>query len=206
MFHGHLDYFQKPPLGGRPNIKLGDHGTPNAYNRWFVLFYHVWGSAWIEIPLKYHLVEGPVMHDITLHLSVCDHTTWFWSCVGRDGLWTLYVGRSQFRGHGSWLVCEVVLRDTSHHEPRFVIMWCEGPWFSSRGRTTCLLKFALSLPLGAKPDTNNSKTRNIVYSMPSRISCNISSMMKVCWALRPLPFQSMIDPRMEWSRAICLMC
>ena len=36
MFHGHLDYFKKPPLGGRPNAKLGDHGTPNAHHR----FYH----------------------------------------------------------------------------------------------------------------------------------------------------------------------
>jgi hypothetical protein len=33
MFHGHLHYFQKPPLGGRPNIKLGDYGTLNAHNR-----------------------------------------------------------------------------------------------------------------------------------------------------------------------------
>jgi hypothetical protein len=33
MFHGHLDYFQKPPLGGRPGTKQGDHGTPNAHNR-----------------------------------------------------------------------------------------------------------------------------------------------------------------------------
>ena len=49
MFHGHLNYFQKPPLGGRPNTKPGDHGTPNAHNRWFILFYHVWGPAWIEI-------------------------------------------------------------------------------------------------------------------------------------------------------------
>ena len=49
VFHGHLDYFQKPPLGGRPNTKPGDHGTPNAHNRWFILFYHVWGPAWIEI-------------------------------------------------------------------------------------------------------------------------------------------------------------
>ena len=32
MFHGHLDYFQKPLLEGRPNTKLGDHGTPNAHN------------------------------------------------------------------------------------------------------------------------------------------------------------------------------
>jgi hypothetical protein len=42
MLYGHLDYFQKPPRGGRPNIKpLGDHGTPNAHNRWFILFYPV---------------------------------------------------------------------------------------------------------------------------------------------------------------------
>ena len=27
MFHGHLDYSQEPPLGGRSNKKLGDHGT-----------------------------------------------------------------------------------------------------------------------------------------------------------------------------------
>jgi hypothetical protein len=30
--------FQKPPLGGRPNTKSGDHGTPNDHNRWFILF------------------------------------------------------------------------------------------------------------------------------------------------------------------------
>ena len=49
MFHAHLDYFQKPLLGGRPNTKPRDHGTPNAHNRWFILFCHVWGPAWIEI-------------------------------------------------------------------------------------------------------------------------------------------------------------
>ena len=50
MFHGHLDYFLKNPfMEGRSNTKLGDHGTPNAHNRWFILFYHVWGPAWIEI-------------------------------------------------------------------------------------------------------------------------------------------------------------
>ena len=32
--HGHLDYTQKPPLGGRPNTKPpGDHGTLNAHNQ-----------------------------------------------------------------------------------------------------------------------------------------------------------------------------
>jgi hypothetical protein len=40
MFHGHLDYFRRPPLGGRPNTnQLGDHGTPNAHNRGFLLFF-----------------------------------------------------------------------------------------------------------------------------------------------------------------------
>ena len=33
MLHGHLDYFQKSPLGGRSNTKPRDHGTPNAHNR-----------------------------------------------------------------------------------------------------------------------------------------------------------------------------
>ena len=33
MSHGHVDYFQKPPFGGRPNTKPGDHGTPNVHNR-----------------------------------------------------------------------------------------------------------------------------------------------------------------------------
>ena len=51
MFHGYLDYFQKPPLGGRPNTKLGDDGTPNAHNRWFILFFLscVRGPTWIKI-------------------------------------------------------------------------------------------------------------------------------------------------------------
>jgi hypothetical protein len=42
IFRGHLDGFQKPPHGGRSITKLlGDHGSVNAHNRWFVMFYHV---------------------------------------------------------------------------------------------------------------------------------------------------------------------
>ena len=41
--------FKKPPLGGRLNTKPGDHGTLNTHNNWFILFYHAWGPAWIEI-------------------------------------------------------------------------------------------------------------------------------------------------------------
>jgi hypothetical protein len=52
MFHGHLDYFQKPLLVGKPNTKPGDHGTPNAHNRWLALIYRVRGPIWIQILLK----------------------------------------------------------------------------------------------------------------------------------------------------------
>jgi hypothetical protein len=57
---------------------------------------------------KWHLVEGLVTYDFTLHSRVRD----FGRCVW-DGLWILSFGLSQFHGHGSWLVCEVVLRATS---------------------------------------------------------------------------------------------
>ena len=40
---------KKSPLGGRVNTKPGDHGTLNAHNCWFILFYQVWGPSWLEI-------------------------------------------------------------------------------------------------------------------------------------------------------------
>ena len=72
----HLDYFQKPPLIGRPNTKLGDHGTPNAHNRWFILFYHDWGPA----PTKtyWNSIWSRVWSPMTSHYT----TTRFWRCVG----------------------------------------------------------------------------------------------------------------------------
>jgi hypothetical protein len=107
MFHGHFDFFfKKPPLGGRPNTKPGDHGTSNAHDHWFILFYHVWGSAckeihWNSIWLRarshmtsHTTLEGPWPHYVIL--GVC------W-----DGLWTLWFGLSQLNGHSSWLVYEV---------------------------------------------------------------------------------------------------
>ena len=108
MFHGHLDYFQKPTLGGRSNTKLGDHGTLNAHNSCFILFYHTWGPQWIKIHWNnvwlraqshiYTTLEEPWPHYMIL--EVC------W-----DGLWTFSFGLSQFHGHGSWLVCEVALNE-----------------------------------------------------------------------------------------------
>jgi hypothetical protein len=49
MFHGHLDYFQNPPLGGKSNTKPGDHDTLNTHSRWCIIFYHVWRPTWIDI-------------------------------------------------------------------------------------------------------------------------------------------------------------
>ena len=37
VIHGHLDCFQKPTRGGRPNTKPGDHGTLNTHNHWFIM-------------------------------------------------------------------------------------------------------------------------------------------------------------------------
>ena len=98
---GQVDNFQNPPRRGRPNTKPGYHGTLNAHNRWFIIFYHVWGPSWI-------FIEGPVPYDFTLHLRVVDHTTWFLE-VSWDCLWMLTFGLSQFHGHSSWLMCEVAL-------------------------------------------------------------------------------------------------
>ena len=39
---------------------------------------HVWGPRMN----RRALVEGSVVDDLTLHLRACDHTTWFWKCVG----------------------------------------------------------------------------------------------------------------------------
>jgi hypothetical protein len=82
MFHGHLDNFQKPPLGGMSNTKPGDLGTLNAHSHWFTTFYHVWELAWIEIYWNSISFEGPVTYDFALHLRIHDHISWFWKCLG----------------------------------------------------------------------------------------------------------------------------
>ena len=96
--------FKNPPLGGRSNTKPEDYGTPNNPNRWFILFYHVWGFAWIEMAFRW----GP--NHIWLHTTLDGQ--WphymFWR-VCWDGLWTLSFRLSQCHGHGSWLACEVAL-------------------------------------------------------------------------------------------------
>ena len=73
MFHGHLDYFQKPPLEGRPNTKSGDHGIPYTHSRWFILLYHVWGPAWIEI--RWNSIWSRARSHITSHYTWGSVTT-----------------------------------------------------------------------------------------------------------------------------------
>ena len=78
-FHGHLNYFWKSPLGGRPNRKPGDHGTPKSHNRGFILFYFVWGPCvnWGYGHIWFHTTfEGSWPCYIILEVS--------W-----DNLWTL---------------------------------------------------------------------------------------------------------------------
>ena len=87
--------------------------TPDAQqHRWFILLYHVQKPTWIEIYRNsiwlraryiwlHTTLEGPWPHCM------------IWE-VGWDGLWTLSFELPQCLGHGSWLVCEVALRATSH--------------------------------------------------------------------------------------------
>jgi hypothetical protein len=57
----------------------GDRDIPNAHEHWFIWFYHVGGSAWIDIHWNSTLLTlGPLTFDFTLHLRICDYTTWFW--------------------------------------------------------------------------------------------------------------------------------
>ena len=107
MIHGHLHYFQKPLLEGRLNTKLGDHGTPNVHNRWFILCYHAWGFAWIWIHCNSiwsrprHIWLHTTLEGLWSHYMILE-VTW-------NGLRTLSFGLSRFHGHGFWHVCEVAL-------------------------------------------------------------------------------------------------
>ena len=104
--HGHLNCFQKLPLGGRPNTKSGDHGTPNAQNCSFILFDHVWGPARIEIywnsiwlracsRMTSHYIWGSV--NMNVSDSSCEHS--IAAFVGRIGV-TLMVLQSLRESQG----------------------------------------------------------------------------------------------------------
>jgi hypothetical protein len=95
MFHGRLDYFRKPRHGGRPRTKPGDHGTPNAHSRWFILFYYMWRPAWIDS--HWNNIWLRSRSHMTLHYTWESVTTYMILKVCWDnGLWTLSFGLSQF--------------------------------------------------------------------------------------------------------------
>ena len=99
--------FQKPSFGGRPNTKLvGDHGTMNAHNRWFVLFYRAWEPAWIEI--HWNSIWLRARSHMTRHYTWGLVTTLHdFGGVVRRPLDTFFrvVTISWSWTHGSWLVC-----------------------------------------------------------------------------------------------------
>jgi hypothetical protein len=69
--------FRKPPPGGRPNSKPGDHSTSKSHNHWFLILYCVcedpmwieiqWNDIWLKTQshMASHYTWGPVttLHD-----------------------------------------------------------------------------------------------------------------------------------------------
>ena len=106
MFCGHLDCFHKPPLGGRPNTKRGDHSTPNAHNRLLADFITCEGPTRIET------------HWNSIWLRTRDHIIWFLKC-----LWTLLLGFHNFMVTTSWLVC-----GSDPHKGQVFFWVLDGPW------------------------------------------------------------------------------
>ena len=69
-------------------LGLGDHGTPNVHNRWFILFNHVWGPAW-----PYWL--SPPCH-VRLHTTLEDPWPYYMILEASwDNLYSLSFGLSQ---------------------------------------------------------------------------------------------------------------
>ena len=112
MFHGHMDYFQRPLLGGKSNTKLRDHDTLSVYNCWFIIFYHVWGPVWIDV------YWNIIWYRDRSHMA--SHYTWgsmtklhdFGGVLGQPlntFFWALTIN-----GHKSRLVCEVALMSGEH--------------------------------------------------------------------------------------------
>ena len=99
--------FKKSLFEGKLNTKPGDHGILNAHNYWFILFYHVWGLAQIEIHCNsiWLRTRSHMASHYTWRLVTTIHD--FESVFGQplDTLfWALTIWWSR-----SWLMCEVAL-------------------------------------------------------------------------------------------------
>ena len=75
MFLGHLDYLQKPPLGGRPNTKPGDLAlrmlTTVVGLFYIIMCEDLHDYRFIEVAF----VDGLVTYNFIVHLRVHYHTT-----------------------------------------------------------------------------------------------------------------------------------
>ena len=91
MFHGHLDYFQIPPLG----VGLTQNWETMALQSLTIvdLYYFIMceDPAWIEI--HWNSIWLRALSQMTPQYTLRAHEHFF--------------GVSQFHGHGSWLLCEV---------------------------------------------------------------------------------------------------
>ena len=73
----------------------------------------MWGPARIFYLKK--IAFGWGLGPILLHTTLEDPWAHYMILeVSWEGIWALSFGFSQFHGHGSWLLCEVALRVTSH--------------------------------------------------------------------------------------------
>ena len=114
-----------------------NHGILNVHNRWFILFYHVWETRINKSSLKYAFGWGP--GHIWLHITIEDPRPHYMILeVSWDGLRTLSFGLSQFHGHSSRLMCEVVLSNITFfnsfqpfHSNHIITLfqWSFSTWF-----------------------------------------------------------------------------
>ena len=121
MFHDHLDNFQKPPLGGRPDTKPPrDHATPNSHDRRFTLVYRVWGLTRIEKSSKKAFGWGP--GHVRLHTTTLEapwpHYMMFEGVLRRP-FGHVLSGSHHFHGHGPRLAREAA--------PKEMVVYTTGP-------------------------------------------------------------------------------
>ena len=105
--------FKNRLLGYGPNTKPRDRDTPKSHNRWFMIFYHVWGPTWIEfnwnrISLRdrFHMTSHYTWGPVTI-LHMILEVSW-------DGIWTLLLGSHNLMVTALWLVYEVALKSSVH--------------------------------------------------------------------------------------------
>ena len=106
--------FKNPPLGGRLSTKMRDYGTLNTHNHWFLLFYRVWGPAWIKIiEIAFGWEPGHIWLHTTTWGSVTTLQHEFGGALGRPLVtffWALTISRS-------WLLAHVWSGSSMSHPP-----------------------------------------------------------------------------------------